>query len=48
MFGKGVVEGVILECEVLVERRDLVDNSEGDQQNAVPFVSPSRAGKEVV
>ena len=34
MFGKGVVEGVVVEREGLVERFDLVDDCEGYDENA--------------
>lgn len=35
MFGKWIVEGIVFEREVLMERRDLVDDSEHYDENAM-------------
>lgn len=44
MFGKGVVESVVVEREGLVEGGDLVDNGKDEHQDAAQQVSRAFAG----
>jgi hypothetical protein len=41
MLGEGVVEGVVVEGEVLVEGRDFVDSSEGYHENTMALLAGS-------